>query len=52
MKDKNAICKFASYSAFLTSVVLQIIPELGAGGAEQSCIDVAIELKKAGSTPS
>lgn len=29
-------------------VVLQIIPELGAGGAEQGCIDVAAELVKAG----
>ncbi|MEM6810850.1 MAG: glycosyltransferase family 4 protein [Pseudomonadota bacterium] len=32
-------------------VIMQIIPELGPGGAEQGCIDVAIELKKAGSTP-
>lgn len=29
-------------------VVLQIIPELGAGGAEQGCIDVAAELVSAG----
>jgi glycosyltransferase involved in cell wall biosynthesis len=31
-------------------VVMQIIPELGPGGAEQSCIDVAAELVRAGST--
>jgi len=30
-------------------VVMQIIPVLGPGGAEQGCIDVAIELKRAGS---
>lgn len=30
-------------------VVMQIIPELGTGGAEQGCIDVAIALKNAGS---
>ncbi|MEM9468543.1 MAG: glycosyltransferase family 4 protein [Pseudomonadota bacterium] len=30
-------------------VVLQIIPELGPGGAEQGCIDVAAELVRAGS---
>ncbi len=30
---------------------MQIIPELGAGGAEQGCIDVAIALKEAGSFP-
>lgn len=29
-------------------VVMQIIPELGAGGAEQGCIDVAAELVRAG----
>ncbi len=29
-------------------VVLQIIPHLGAGGAEQGCIDVAAELVRAG----
>ena len=29
-------------------VILQIIPHLGAGGAEQGCIDVAAELVKAG----
>lgn len=29
-------------------VILQIIPELGAGGAEQGCIDVAAELVSAG----
>ncbi|PZP55964.1 MAG: glycosyl transferase [Micavibrio aeruginosavorus] len=31
-------------------VVLQIIPHLGAGGAEQGCIDVAAELVRAGAT--
>jgi glycosyltransferase involved in cell wall biosynthesis len=30
-------------------VILQIIPELGPGGAEQGCIDIAAELVKAGS---
>ena len=29
-------------------VILQIIPELGPGGAEQGCIDIAAELKRAG----
>ena len=29
-------------------VVMQIIPALGAGGAEQGCIDVAAELVKSG----
>ncbi len=31
-----------------TPVVMQIIPELGSGGAEQGCIDIADELVKAG----
>lgn len=31
-------------------VVLQVIPHLGAGGAEQGCIDVAAELVRAGAT--
>jgi len=31
-----------------TPVVMQVIPALGAGGAEQGCIDVAAELVKAG----
>ncbi len=31
-------------------VIMQIIPSLGAGGAEQGCIDVAAELVKSGST--
>lgn len=30
------------------SVIMQIIPELGAGGAEQGCIDIAAEIVKAG----
>lgn len=30
-------------------VILQIIPELSAGGAEQGCIDIAAELVRAGS---
>ena len=30
------------------SVIMQIIPELGAGGAEQGCIDMASEIVKAG----
>ena len=29
-------------------VIMQVIPELGAGGAEQGCIDVAAAIKKAG----
>ncbi len=33
----------------LNPVVMQIIPELGPGGAEQGCIDIAAELAKAGS---
>lgn len=31
-----------------TPVILQIIPELGAGGAEQGCIDVAAEITRCG----
>lgn len=31
-------------------VIMQIIPSLGAGGAEQGCIDVAAELARAGAT--
>ncbi len=31
-------------------VVMQIIPSLGAGGAEQGCIDVAADLVKSGAT--
>lgn len=31
-------------------VILQIIPELGPGGAEQGCIDMAAEIGRAGST--
>ncbi|MEM7618322.1 MAG: glycosyltransferase family 4 protein [Pseudomonadota bacterium] len=30
-------------------VILQIVPEMGPGGAPQGCLDVAIELKKVGS---
>ncbi len=30
------------------SVIMQIIPELGAGGAEQGCIDIAGEIVKSG----
>jgi len=30
-------------------VIMQVIPELGPGGAEQGCIDIAAELVKAGS---
>lgn len=33
------------------TTVLQIIPNLGAGGAEQACVDVAIGLKTAGHRP-
>ncbi|HEU0118332.1 MAG TPA: glycosyltransferase family 4 protein [Alphaproteobacteria bacterium] len=33
------------------STVLQIIPSLGAGGAEQACVDIAAALKQAGHTP-
>ncbi len=29
-------------------VIMQVIPELGAGGAEQGCIDMAAEIVKAG----
>ncbi|MCK6417955.1 MAG: glycosyltransferase family 4 protein [Alphaproteobacteria bacterium] len=32
-------------------VILQIIPSLGAGGAEQGCIDIAAELRRAGAVP-
>lgn len=31
-------------------VIMQIIPSLGAGGAEQGCIDVAAEIVKSGAT--
>ena len=31
-----------------TPVVMQIIPSLGAGGAEQGCIDIAAELSRSG----
>lgn len=31
-------------------VVMQVIPELGPGGAEQGCIDIAAELVQAGAT--
>ncbi len=33
-----------------TPVVMQVIPSLGAGGAEQGCIDVAAELVRSGAT--
>jgi glycosyltransferase involved in cell wall biosynthesis len=32
-------------------VVLQVIPEMGPGGAEQGCFDVAVGLTKIGATP-
>lgn len=32
-------------------VIMQVIPELGAGGAEQGCIDICGELAKAGAIP-
>ncbi len=35
-------------SALSDSVIMQIIPELGAGGAEQGCIDIAGEIAKSG----
>lgn len=35
-------------SAEKQAVIMQIIPELGAGGAEQGCIDIAAEIVKAG----
>ncbi len=38
----------SSRAAKKTPVILQIIPELGPGGAEQGCIDVAAELMLAG----
>lgn len=42
---------YSSQNQLPTSpVVMQIIPELGAGGAEQGCIDIAAELTRAGST--
>lgn len=37
-----------SGSAKKQPVVMQIIPELGAGGAEQGCIDIAAELVRSG----
>lgn len=33
-----------------TPVILQIIPELGPGGAEQGCVDIAVELVQVGAT--
>lgn len=38
-----------SGSAKKQPVVMQIIPELGAGGAEQGCLDVSAELVRSGS---
>lgn len=46
MKNKKADSK-ARKSA---PAVIQVIPALGAGGAEQGCIDVAAALAKAGAT--
>lgn len=44
--SESAIQKAAKQQR--TPTVLQIIPALGAGGAEQGCIDVAAELVKSG----
>lgn len=38
-----------TFTTSLQPVILQIIPELSAGGAEQSCIDIAAELTRRGS---
>lgn len=38
-------------SAKKKPVIMQVIPELGAGGAEQGCIDICAELAKAGAIP-
>ncbi|MGZ9108904.1 MAG: glycosyltransferase family 4 protein [Micavibrio sp.] len=38
----------SSRAAQKTPVILQIIPELGPGGAEQGCIDIAAELMQVG----
>jgi len=35
----------------MTITVLQIIPALGTGGAEQACVDIAISLKQRGDRP-
>lgn len=44
----ETIMKTASNPSSKTPVILQIIPSLGAGGAEQGCLDVAAELVKSG----
>lgn len=38
----------SSKAAHKTPVIMQIIPELGPGGAEQGCIDIAAELMQVG----
>jgi glycosyltransferase involved in cell wall biosynthesis len=37
-----------SGSAVKVPVIMQVIPEMGPGGAEQGCLDIAAELKRAG----
>lgn len=46
-KTKNPSSRTGARKA---PVVLQVIPSLGAGGAEQGCIDVAAELVRSGAT--
>lgn len=38
-----------TFTTSLQPVIMQIIPELGPGGAEQGCIDIAAELTRRGS---
>lgn len=46
-KTKNPAPRIGARKA---PVILQVIPSLGAGGAEQGCIDVAAELVRSGAT--
>jgi glycosyltransferase involved in cell wall biosynthesis len=50
MKIQNPYKKGDAHKKETSPVILQIIPSLGAGGAEQGCIDVASELIKSGAT--
>lgn len=48
-KNHASQYRYTTMSAFQTQpVIMQIIPELGPGGAEQGCIDIAAELVAAG----
>ncbi len=48
MLEKTAKNNAIPFTARKVPVVMQVIPSLGAGGAEQGCIDVAAELVKSG----